>query len=213
MKKRHFPILTLFLFLLNVSCIRQKKKYYHEFEPTASEFRITKWNIKQIDSVNYYVSEQIDSENRVIELKFYENGKNNFSHLCYLQTWVKYEYPNDTTIIQLNLNNKNVPEANIECESPSKITYHLSADQKLILRTEYEYDFDHSHYENIGWTEEFISKILSELKSQESSASLINFYSKSFEKLNGIFPVNNEFDIKTFYFSKLEKEKVKSGIK
>jgi hypothetical protein len=213
MKKRHFPILTLFLFLLNVSCIRQKKKYYHEFEPTASEFRITKWNIKQIDSVNYYVSEQIDSENRVIELKFYENGKNNFSHLCYLQTWVKYEYPNDTTIIQLNLNNKNVPETNIECESPSKITYHLSADQKLILRTEYEYDFDHSHYENIGWTEEFISKILSELKSQESSASLINFYSKSFEKLNGIFPVNNEFDIKTFYFSKLEKEKVKSGIK
>jgi len=213
MKKRYFLILTLFLFLFNVSCIGQEKKYYHEFEPTASDFGITKWNIKQIDSVNYYVSERIDSENRVIELKFYENGKNNFSHLCYLQTWVKYEYPNDTTIIQLNLNDKGVPEANIECELPSKITYHLSADQKLILRTEYEYDFDHSHYKNIGWTEEFISKILLELKSQESNAFLIDFYSKSFEKLNGIFPVNNEYDIETFYFSKLEKEKITSGIK
>ena len=212
MKKRHFLILTLLLFLLNVRCIGQEKKFYHEFEPTASDFRITKWNIKQIDSVNYYVSEQIDSENRVIELKFYENGKNNFSHLCYLQTWVKYEYPNDTTIIQLNLNDKGVPEANIECELPSKITYHLSADQKLILRTEYEYDFDHSHYDNIGWTEEFISKLLSELKSQQRNAFLIDFYSKSLGKLNGVFPVNNEFDIETFYFSKLEKEKIKSGI-
>jgi len=104
-----------------------------------------------------------------------ENGKSSFDHLCYLQTWVKYEYPDDTTIIQTNLNSEGIPEANIECELPSKIIYHLSENKKSIVSTEYEYEFDHIHYQKIGWTKEFLSGIITELESHESNASIIDF--------------------------------------
>jgi hypothetical protein len=213
MKKNLLTILIFVSFLMNINCNGQENISYHKFEPTASDFGITKWDISQKDSSYYYLTEKVDSKNRVTELKFYENGKSSFDHLCYLQTWVKYEYPDDTTIIQTNLNSEGIPEANIECELPSKIIYHLSENKKSIISTEYEYEFDHIHYQKIGWTKEFLSGIITELESHESNASIIDFYSKSLNKLNGIFPVNNEFDIDTFYFSTLEKEKIINGIK
>ena len=213
MKKITIQILVSLLFLMTLSCNRQEKIIYHEFEPTASDFSITKWNLNQKDSSYYYLTEKVDFKNRVIELKFYENGKSNFDYLCYLQTWVKYEYPDETTIIQTNLNRKGIPEANIECELPSKIIYHLSENKKYIVSTECEYEYDHKHYQKLGWTKKNISEIITELELDKSNASIIDFYSKSLNKLSGIFPVDKEFDIETYYFSPLEKEKIIIGIK
>jgi hypothetical protein len=113
MKKISCYILIIVLFLMNIGCNGQEKNLIHAFEPTASDFRIMKWNLKKNENSDYYLTEKIDLKNRVTELKFYKEGKNDFDHLCYLQTWIKYEYPNDTTIIQTNLNNKGIPEANI----------------------------------------------------------------------------------------------------
>jgi len=213
MKKIPLQILFFLLFLMNISCNGQEKIIYHEFEPTASDFRITKWNLLEKELSNYYLSEKIDSKNRVTELKFYKNEQNDFEYLCFLPTWIKYEYPNDKMIIQTNLNYEGVPESNIECELPSKIIYHLSENQKEIVKTEYEYEFDHKPYLKIGWTEKYIKQLIDELKSYEKNSNLVDSYSKSLVKLNGIFPVSNEFDLKIFYFSELEKEKIKDGIK
>ena len=213
MKKPLLNILNLFFILISFSCSGQEKILYHEFVPSASDFGISKWNINQNDLSAYYLTEKIDSKNRVIELKFYEDGKNNFKHLCYLSTWIKFEYPNKRTIIQYNLNPDGIPEANIECELPSKIIYHLSENQKIIIKTESEYEFDKNYYLKIGWTNEFIEELLNGLKSEQRTAFVIEFYLKSWTKLNGIFPVSTEFDLDHFYFNELEKEKVINGIK
>ena len=213
MKKIPLQILIFVSLLMNLSCSGQEKKLNHEFEPTASDFRISKWNLKQTETTEYYLTEKIDSQNRVTELKFYKNGQNDFVHLCYLQTWIKYEYPNDSTIIQTNLNPKGIPEANIECGLASKVIYHLSENKKRIKKTESEYKFDQTPYLKNGWTEKEIVELIKELKSTEKTANIIDFYSKSTSKLNGIFPVSSEFDIEQYYFSELEKEKILIGIK
>jgi hypothetical protein len=213
MTKISLKILIFVSFIMNISCNGQEKNLSHQFRPTASDFKITKWNLKQNQISDYYLNEKIDKQNRVKELKFYKNGKNDFNHLCYLQTWIKYEYPNDSTIIQTNLNNKGIPEANIECELASKVIYHLSEDKKRITKTESEYKFDKTPYLKNGWTENEIVKLVKELKANEKTAYTIDFYSKSFSKLNGIFPVSSEFVLEQFYFTKVEKEKILIGIK
>ena len=213
MKKIPLQILIFVSLLMNLSCSGQEKILKHEFEPTASDFRISKWNLKQTETNEYYLTEKVDSQNRVTELKFYKNGENDFDHLCYLQTWIKYEYPNDSTIVQTNLNIKGIPEANIECELASKVIYHLSENKKRIKKTESEYKFDQTPYLKNGWTEKEIVELIKELKSTEKTANIIDFYSKSTSKLNGIFPVSSEFDIEQYYFSELEKEKILIGIK
>ena len=144
---------------MNLSCSGQEKILKHEFEPTASDFRISKWNLKQTETNEYYLTEKIDSQNRVTELKFYKNGENDFDHLCYLQTWIKYEYPNDSTIVQTNLNLKGIPEANIECETPSATTYFLSSDGMTIKDSQSKYEFDPKPYYEIGWTKEFLENV------------------------------------------------------
>ena len=106
MTKTSLKILIFVSFTMNISCNGQEKNLNHQFEPTASDFGITKWNLKQNETSDYYLNEKIDNKNRVTELKFYKNSENDFNRLCYLQTWIKYKYPNDSTIIQTNLNNK-----------------------------------------------------------------------------------------------------------
>jgi hypothetical protein len=145
-------------------------------------------------------------------LKFYKNGKNNFDHLCYLQTWIKYEYPNDFTIIQTNLNNNGIAEANIECELASKVIYHLSQNKKIIVKTESEYKFDQEPYLKNGWTKKELLQTIKQLKENEQTSLMVDYFSKSSSKLNGIFPISSEFNLEEFYFSELEKDKVLSGI-
>ena len=213
MKKIPLHILIYVSFLMNMSCNGQEKFLNHQFEPTASDFRISKWNLKSNETSDYYLTEKIDSQNRVTELKFFKNGENDFDHLCYLQTWIKYEYPNDFTIIQTNLNSNGIAEANIECELASKVIYHLSQNKKIILKTESEYKFDQTPYLKNGWTKNELLQTIKELKENEQTALIIDYFSKSFSKLNGIFPVSSEFDIEQFYFSELERNKIVSGIK
>tara|TARA_B110000908_G_C10036484_1_gene349785 strand:+ start:9 stop:698 length:690 start_codon:yes stop_codon:yes gene_type:complete len=212
MKKIPLQILIFVSLLMNVSCSGQEKILNHEFEPTASDFRITKWNLKQTETTEYYLTEKIDSQNRVTELKFYKNGKNNFDHLCYLQTWIKYEYPNDFTIIQTNLNNNGIAEANIECELASKVIYHLSQNKKIIVKTESEYKFDQEPYLKNGWTKKELLQTIKQLKENEQTSLMVDYFSKSSSKLNGIFPISSEFNLEEFYFSELEKDKILSGI-
>jgi hypothetical protein len=213
MKKIPLYILFFVSFLTNIACNGQEKVLNHEFEPTASDFKIVKWNIEKNENFEYHLTETIDSKNRVTELKLYKNGKADFEHLCYLQTWIKYEYPNEFTIIQTNLNRNGIPEANIECELASKVIYHLSENKRKIIKTESEYKFDHKPYLKNGWKEKEITETINELIANEETSEIIDFYSKSFSKLNGIYPVSSEFDIEKFYFSELEKKEILNGIK
>ena len=198
----------IFTFLVS-QAVQGQQTLYHEYYESASDFVITKWNCDKNDLSNMYVIETIDRNNRVTELKFMHKGNLNNGSLCYLSTWLKYDYPNDTTIVLSYLNENGKPEANIECETPSATTYFLSSDGMTIKDSQSKYEFDPKPYYEIGWTKEFLENVIIELKANNKTTSpFIDYYSKSKSKFNGVFPVSNEFDIEKQYFNETEKKEI-----
>lgn len=205
-------IAILILISTFVSC-SGKKEIYHEFEPTASDFLIVKWNISKTILPKYYLKETIDRRGRVIELKFFEKNKIKTNRLCYLVPWIKFEYPNDTTIIQFNLDHNGNLESGLECEVPSKVTYTLNKSKTQILESNPEYQLDFQYYLDNGWTNESISQAMELLKENQYSYQTIDYYSKSKSKLNGKYPVSNDFDIASYCFNQLEKQEIEKALK
>jgi hypothetical protein len=202
--------IVLFLLIINSlsACYGQTKIIYHEYEPTASDFAIVKWNISKDRLPKNYLRETIDDHGRVIELQFFENNSNLFDRLCYLSPWVKYEYPNDTTIIEYHLDGNGQPESNLECETPSKVTYYLNKNKTIILKTKPEYLVDTALYLSNGWTLNSINEELMAIKKNQKTYPVIGYFSKSKSKLNGKFPVSTAFNIKVFYFNITEKTEI-----
>jgi hypothetical protein len=211
MKKDAAIITCLILFV--TSCYGQTKKVYHEYEQTASDFNIVRWNISKDNLPNYHLSEEIDKYGRVIEIKFYENNSTVFDRLCYLVSWIKFDYPDDSTIIQYNLTGYGETDSSFECESPSKVTYYLSKDQKQILSSQIEFRIDTSFYLKNGWTIEGIKETLQEIKANQKTYQTVEYYSKSIAKYNGKFPVSNEFEIESYSYNSIEKEEIEKGLK
>ena len=195
------------LFLLNVVCYGQKT-IFHEYYNTDSDIHIKEWNIDKNDLPNQFVKEIIDNKDRVIELKFFRNGSLNYSHLCYLSVWIKYEYPDDTTIVAYFLDSVGKENAEIECGMPSKTTYNLSKDKKIILKTTSEYNLDKNLYLKNGWTESELKKAIKDLESEKSKDIVVDYYDKCFSKLNKEYPVAVDFEIDRFLFSEKEKEEI-----
>lgn len=202
MKIQHVAFLIIIFCFSN--CTKLNKTYYHEYEESASDFRIVKWNLS-IDSLpRNYIKETTDKFGRVIELKYFENKLLKTEHLCYLSTWIKYQYPNDSMIIQLNLGSDGNPESNFECGMPSKTIYYLTNDKRKILKTETEFKIDTAHYLANGFTKNSIKEVIKEIKKGEKTSWIIEGYSESISKLNGIFPISKEFDTTLLNFNKLE---------
>jgi len=205
--KRLIVILGLFI----SQFVSGQEVYYHDYYETASDFAVTKWNCDNEDSLDGVIIEKVDAQNRVIEIKFMKNGKLNYGGLCYLSPWLRFDYPNDSTITLSYLNPDGQPEANIECEVPSKMTYYLTSDKKTIKSSIAEFEFDPEPYLKNDWTKESLDKILIELKKDNGKASpCIDYYSKSQSKLNGVFPVSKDFDQLNIYFNGIEKKEIKT---
>lgn len=206
-------LLTSLLILIGILTHGQTKQYFHEFYETASDIHINKWNIDEENLPLAYVQETVDSKNRVIELKFFTNKSLNYDHLCYISVWIKYEYPNDTTIIEYYLDSNGEENAEIECDMPSKTTFILSQDRKRILKTKSEYNFDKHFYLNNGWTETELNEIIETLTSEKRTDLVISYFSKSYQKLNKLFPVSKDFKIEQILFSEKEKEEIIKSLK
>jgi hypothetical protein len=183
--------LTCSLFTI---CSFSQKTIYHEFEPTASGFKILKWNINKDHLPRLYVQENIDKLGRVAELKFCENGKTMTGQLCYLDTWITYQYPNDSTIISITLDSKGNFGGSYECENPYKVTYHLSKNKRKILKTNEEYFIaDTAWYLRNGWTKNKLEMGIKTLLSEQKTHIVVEYYDISYNKLNGLYPVSKEF--------------------
>jgi len=193
----------IFIFCFS-NCTKLNKTYYHEYEETASDYRIVKWNLSVDSLPRYYIKETTDKFGRVIELKYFENKVLKTDNLCFLSTWIKYQYPNDSVIIELNLGIDGNQESSIECGKPSKTIYYLTNDKRKILKTETEYKIDTALYLAGGFTKELIKEVVKEIKKGEKTSWLIDGYSESISKLNGIFPVSKEFDTTLLNYNKLE---------
>ncbi|MFY0602015.1 MAG: hypothetical protein JXR03_20240 [Cyclobacteriaceae bacterium] len=189
------------------------KKLYHEFDRTASSFRTSRRNIDTTNLPRHYFVETIDGRGRVIDIKFFENGSIIDDRLCYLSPWIKYECPNESTIIQYNLNANGTILSDIECETWYKTIYNLNDERTEIVNTEVLYLIDTAKYINTyGWPKEQLLNTLKELHSNPPKLRMINGYEKSVAKLNGLFPTSKEFDIKIYWYTGLEFEELKEAI-
>ena len=118
--KQALSIFTFLFWLTN--CNAQTRIIFHEYNPSTPDFEVVKWNISPSKLPDYYIQETADDEGRAIELKF--NGDNSTpSAACGVTTWIKYEYPDDFTIIQYNLQNDGKRVEGFKCSIPFKAIY------------------------------------------------------------------------------------------
>ncbi len=190
--------LFIFSLVLYSSVCFGQKTVFHKYYESESDCHIIQWKINKNKLPNYYLQETVDTLNRVTELKFISNGKIEDFHLCYLHSWIKYEYPNDTTIIEYYLNSSGKENAVIECDMPSKTTFLLSKNKRTILETNSEYKFNRELYLQNGWTEKELKTAIEELESEKITDRFVSYYKMSYYKLNGIFPVSKDFNIESF---------------
>ena len=204
--------LLFFSLVLYGSVCFGQKTVFHKYYETESDYHISQWKINKNKLPNWYLQETVDSVNRVIELKLFNNGRVEDNNLCYLHTWIKYEYPNDTTIIEYYLNSSGEEDAVFECDMPSKTIFFLSKDKRTILKTISEYNFDEEFYLQNGWTGEELKKVIDKLKSEDGTDRFVSYYKMSYYKLNGIFPISKDFTIEHFLFSDKEKRQILKSI-
>ena len=204
-------LLTLF-FVTNA--YGQVKVSYHEFEETASSYKIIKWNISSSALPSEYVKETVDDKGQVVELKFYKNNSTEYERLCYLFPWIKFEYPNDSTIIQYNLGGKGEKEDGLECGMPYKTVYQLSSDKRTIAKSEQEIFIDTALWQKEGWTVDSLNKAILEIKGENKICPVVDGYELSFAKLNGMYPTSKDFKLSELFYSKgLEKIEVEKALR
>ena len=194
--------------LLVLSCSDRHKILYHQFEPTASDNAIIRWNISSDSLPKWYVQETVDRKGRVTDLKFYENGSLNYDRLCYLPPWIKFEYPNASTIVETSLDANGKESCDLECGLSSQTTFYLTNNQKTIVQSSNKCSIDTLFYLKNGFTSSEIDSAVREINGGPNIAPMIGGYSKSFAKLDGKLPVSKSFDIKTFYFNETEKREI-----
>ena len=61
--------------------------------------------------------------------------------------------------------------------------------------------------------EKELNGIIESLKSENSLDRIVSYYSKSYYKLNKIFPVSKDFKIDQLLFSEKENEEIKKSLK
>ncbi len=213
--KRFF---LLFFFLPVVTCFGQGKVIYHEIELTASIHQVIQWNIlpKNFPPPGnipfYYIKESIDQKGRVTELKFLDRSGNFADATCFEPIWLQYQYPNDTTIILVYLNEDGKSSCDLECGIPDQSTYYLSHDQKKITQVRYRCIPDTAMYTKAGLSRDEIRDSIKEFEEPGLSSQIVG-YEYSFAKLNGKFPVGTDFDNRMMLFSNSEKSAIQKALK
>ena len=115
---------SVFLILFFSSIFAQNKIYYHKLRLTDSSPVVEKWDVKDKSVLgNNYVIEKVDSLNRVIELRFIENGKLS-DESCYVTPIIRYEYSDDTIIAYFFKNEKEYI-IDVECGGSQKTIFYL----------------------------------------------------------------------------------------
>ena len=198
-------VLIIGVFLLTNAVFSQEKILFHEYEPTASDFRIIQWNIADTTNVKWVLKEIVDNQGRVIELIFLENGKEKQRWLSYIATRVTFEYQ-DRKIIVRRYQADQPLLTNSELEIWYKSIHHLD-EENFIVKREKFFIFDFSDMMDsvsIMETKKYISEhhsvVLPGLKinrwGNEFDIQLsVLYYTFSYAKMNGIFPISRNFEI------------------
>lgn len=198
-------IILVFLSLSN-SMFSQEKVLFHEYYETASSWNIAKWNISDTTNIVWVLKEVVDNQGRVIELVFLKNGKVNDGGVCYLATRVEYEYQDRKIITRLY--EANEPMLATDCEMNYMSISHLD-EEGYIEKRENFFAFDFSNMDSVAVEE--IKRYIPEHNIvmpgtvpfdpnidfiRWNNIQLeIDYYSLSYAKMNGIYPVSKNYVI------------------
>ncbi len=186
--------IVLILFSLqNFTGFSQEIKYYHTFETTDSEIRLTEWRVDFENKGEKYIIETVDNQNRVKELRLIDNG-NLYDSDCYNVSIIRFEYKKDT-IIQYNMESDTFYSVEIECGDPSKIVYIL-VNQNIKQSISYTY-YDQILSGKYKLEADFRSYIENEkeknINGNEGNANFILGYQFSSSRYYGCLPIRESF--------------------
>ena len=191
-----------FLILIISGCFAQEKIVYHSFYSTASDPKLTRWNVEVDTLKDLYIRELVDSEGRVTELKFM-HGQKIVSFTVFNPSIIKFRY-NADSIIEIRLYADGFKLNGAEAGIPYKIIYGI---KDGIINSSIEY-FDIKPYFTTyahHFSEEALQSIRKEYElKKDGVVSNRKFHLKPFAILLFVFLIHN-----TVFFENLEFHTVK----
>jgi hypothetical protein len=206
-------IITILIVILTGIVNGQEKVLFHSYIPTASSWDILEWNVSDTSDTKWHLKETLDNQGRVIELEFLKDGKLVDDPLCYLANRITFEY-NQNQIIE-TLYHFNQEIYTTDCEMYYKTIYHLDKKGFITKRESFaKYDFDGLEKSEIEKLKKFVPEHAVMTDSIGTNLE-VEYYYHSFAKMNGIYPVNKNYEFKDDYYygDQPEKESVIKGIK
>ncbi|MFY0672321.1 MAG: hypothetical protein JXQ87_02895 [Bacteroidia bacterium] len=166
-----------------------KKILYHKYQPTATGWNIESWNIHANDGEVFKLKETIDNRGRVVLLEFLKNGELADNPPCFSANRVYFEYVDGKIIEHLFHFDKALDQ---NCEMHFKTIYHLNKSNFIFKMERFYKPFDSAK---------------TTLAKTYSDNLEIEYYYHSFAKMNGIYPVNENYKFKGGYYYGDEPEK------
>jgi hypothetical protein len=178
-------MIFLLILLRVLSCSNSNSVFYHAFEPTVSIPKVIDWNIELNENVNYYIKEEVDSINRVIEIKFYQGDIVYDIWPMYGAPIIRYKYL-DNHVYELYYDKDGYLLSYNNSESPFCRIYYLNKENE-ITSCQIVYYKGNSKIKTIDFTDELV------IKKETCNVDYIMFYLFSYHKMNNIFPKTNGF--------------------
>ena len=179
---------------------------YHLYSPTASSWDIVEFSLYDTTGHRYLLKETIDDKGRVTQLEFLKDGKLINDPLCYLANRVTFEYF-DNKIVETLYHNEQELLAT-DCEMHFQTIYHLD-NEGFIEKTESlaKYDFSGIEKDEIEKWKEWVPE-RKVVKDTVGVNLQIEYYYHSWAKMNGVYPVNRNYEIVEDYYYGDEPERI-----
>ena len=176
---------------------------YHFWQGTASYYDLKEWNVPKDSLVainGQYIEEKVDSIGRVTSLKFCFQNKIVPDPLCEFSSWIKFTYPNDSTIVETQFDPSGEFGGNIECDNPTRTIYHYNPKTYRLTNAKTEMLMTERVRKLYlkDTSEKKLNKYIQELNRTIKSPDFIFWYTYSYAKLHGVFPVGKKLTFKKF---------------
>ena len=168
------------LLLLMMNCNNNFKIFYHSFQPTESIPKVICWNIDSVDRTEYYIKEEIDSLQRVVEISFHHNENIFDIWPMYGVPIVRYKYL-ENRIYEYYFDKDGYLLSGVDGETPFCRVYHLD-ENKEISKCEMFYYVGAEKLQSLDINNKSICK------SETRNADYVIYYLYSYYKMNNVFP-------------------------
>ncbi|MGV3529435.1 MAG: hypothetical protein ACO1OO_11115 [Flavisolibacter sp.] len=188
--------LSVCLLLLTSSCnVEKNTVLYHKYYQSASDWNIVAWNLRDTTGERFLLRETVDKKGRVIMLEFLENDSLSGS-LCYLANKIKFDYSKNAIVETLFLGDSLMYAT--DCEMHYKTIYHLDRENYLTTSEQFaRYDLENLGGSTLEQWKQWVPPHI--IIDTTNNPLRIDYYTYSFAKMNGIYPVSRNFKLSDDY--------------